>query len=79
LLADRRAPRAPPVSFGRLTFRPSNGTPTGYVATVCQVTEVVGMSERRGARFPSVRPSVQGWPEPSATGRMPATYGLHPH
>src|SRR6516164_9546535 len=32
----------------------------------CQVTEVVDMSERRGARRRSVCPLVQGCPEPSA-------------
>jgi len=37
-----------------------------------QVTDVMDMSERRGTRWPSGRPSIQGWPEPSAASRMPA-------
>src|SRR5215813_8221510 len=36
-------------------------------------------SERQGARRPSVRPAVHGWPGPSATGRIPANLRTASH
>ena len=43
----------------------------------CQVTGVAGSSEQRAARRRSVRLTVQGWPGPFATGRIPANYIPH--
>jgi hypothetical protein len=40
---------------------------------LCLVTGVADGAERRGARRRSVRRTVQGWPGPSATGRIPDT------
>ena len=38
----------------------------------CLVTEAPDAPEQKHARRRGVHPAVQGWPGPSATGRMPA-------
>ena len=43
----------------------------------CQVTGVADGPEQRAARRRSVRLTVQGWPGPFATGRIPANHMPH--
>jgi hypothetical protein len=39
---------------------------------LCLVTDAPDGTEQKHARRRSVRPTVQGWPGPSPTGRIPA-------
>ena len=47
-------------------------TPLGFAALLSLVTGAPDGPERNGARRRSVHPTVQGWPGPSATGKIPA-------
>jgi hypothetical protein len=78
-LADGWAPCTLPVSFGRLSQERARCQPPGTAALLCLVKDAVDRPERRCARRQSVCPAVQGWPEPSATGRMPANVQTASH
>jgi len=59
-------PRAPVGSFAGLIYELWAVPPPGAAELLCLVTAVANGHEQRGTRRRSVRPTVRGWPGPSA-------------